>query len=327
MAETKIEWATHTQNWLAGCSKVSPACRHCYAETMTARLATMPHAPARYRDGVVEGRRWTGRVTYDPGALSRTFAGLAAAKSPRRVFANSMSDTFHSNAPPESLTDLASAIRGLDAVRSDHVLMLLTKRPGRMLAWQREHFPYGLPPWVWVGCTVEDQQRADERIPILQLVSAAVRFLSCEPLAGPVVIRREWRGIGHRFAPQADDSAVCCCGRSRAHHEHGIGWVIAGGESGPHARPMHPDWARSLRDQCTAAGVPFFYKQWGEWVPDQDGDRCITLDGQNLGNLEPSGTNGHGTVRIRHVGKAAAGRLLDGRTWDQVPGVPEVTRG
>ena len=326
MAETKIEWATHTQNWLAGCSKVSPACSNCYAETMTARLATMPDAPARYRDGVVEGRRWTGRVTYDPGALSRTFAGLAAAKSSRRVFVNSMSDTFHSGAPPESLTDLAAAIRGLDALRGDHVLMLLTKRPGRMLAWQREHFPYGLPSWVWVGCTVEDQRRADERIPHLLEVAAEVRFLSVEPLLGPVNLDPVF-GLqpGHRWAPclceeidPTDRPCIVCESRRGLGAESGIHWVIVGGESGPHARPMHPDWARSLRDQCAAAGVAFHFKQWGEFAPEDRPEvieQCIANAAGSLSGL------------MRRVGKHAAGRILDGRTWDQVPGVPEVSRG
>lgn len=262
MSETKIEWATHTANWLAGCTKISPACQHCYAETMTARLATMPHAPARYREDVVKGRRWTGRVTYDSDALRAAFDGLCDAKSPRRVFCNSMSDTFHADAPPKSLRHLADRIMHHEKLRhangltdrplmrcDGHVIMLLTKRPDRLLAWQREHFPDGLPSWVWVGCTVEDQRRADGRIPVLLKVAAKVRFLSCEPLLGPVQL-----GV--------------MVGERCSFYDYGLGeragsiaWVIVGGESGPGARPMHPEWARSLRDQCVAAGVPFFMKQ------------------------------------------------------------------
>lgn len=276
MSETKIEWATHTANWLAGCTKISPACQHCYAETMTARLATMPHAPARYREGVVSDRRWTGRIAYDADALRAAFDGLRNAKSPRRVFCNSMSDTFHADAPPESLADLAHAIRGLNQEylltelpgrkgsfgepRVHSVIMLLTKRPDLLLAWQREHFPDGLPPWVWVGCTVEDQRRADERIPSLLEVRAEVRFLSCEPLLGPIrldyVEHPDGSWWGYLAGMDGDQTGYGMGGRTG-----GLSWIIVGGESGPGARPMHPEWARSLRDQCASAGVPFFMKQ------------------------------------------------------------------
>jgi len=303
---TKIEWATHTANWLAGCSKASPACQHCYAETMTARLATMPHAPARYREGVVEDRRWTGRIAYDADALHLAFTRLDAAKSPQRVFVNSMSDTFHEAAPQESLRDLARAIQYVPATGMEwpHVVMLLTKRPDRMLAWQREHFPDGLPSWVWVGCTVEDQRRADERLDHLLNVHARVHFASVEPLLGPLDLE-EWMP-----GPRADGTD----------NFRGLSWLIVGGESGPRARPMHPEWARSLRDQCVAAGVAFHFKQVGAWAWDPNGDRCVALDGRNMPNVEPNGSNGDGTVRIRRMDKHAAGRLLDGRTWDEFPG-------
>lgn len=324
MSKTRIRWATHTVNWLTGCSKVSPACRHCYAEAMTAQLASTPSAPARYHDGVVRDRRWTGRVTYDATALSRTFAGLRDAEAPRRVFVNSMSDTFHPNAPPASLTDLAVAIRELNEVRTDHVLMLLTKRPEGMLEWQRTHFPKGLPLWVWVGCTVEDQQRADERIPTLLEITATVRFLSIEPLLGPLRLD---------YAEQPDGSWWCYLegldgnqySYGRGGRRGGLSWIIVGGESGPHARPMHPDWVRSLRDQCVGANVPFFFKQWGEWGLPRD----VISASLPLAIVEPDGRTtydppaeavawceAHWMVRF---GKHAAGYLLDGRTWDGLP--------
>jgi protein gp37 len=181
---------------LAG--KVSPACTHCYAETMTARLATMPQSPPRYHDGVVQDRRWTGRIGYDSDALRYAFNDLRVARDQRRVFVNSMSDTFHEAVPPRSLRDLAAfiiqhdrccaamakvkvgtatiddAVKASLTRRDDHVIMLLTKRPDRLLAWQREHFPAGLPAWVWVMTTVEDQARANLRIPFLLQVKAAV---------------------------------------------------------------------------------------------------------------------------------------------------------
>lgn len=305
MSATKIEWATHTENYLAGCTKVSPACTHCYAESMTARLATMPNAPDRYRDGVVDGKRWTGRVMYSPERLRAMFDGLRGARSPRRVFVNSMSDTFHAAAPPESLEDLAYGIRAVEAVRrvhgaAPHVLMLLTKRPGNARAWQRKHFPEGLPSWVWIGCTVENQEAAAERIPVLCDIAVkpgGVRFLSCEPLLGPI-----------RFADVPGFNRAGSAGQDIVQHL----WVIAGGESGPKARPSHPDWFRSLRDQCAVAAVPFHFKQWGEWIYESavvdPEERC----------LQYATVGGAYVVR---VGKKAAGRLLDGVEHNGVPGV------
>lgn len=301
MGKTSIEWATHTVNWLAGCTRVSPACQHCYAETMTARLAKMPQAPARYRDRVVEDRRWTGRISYDSAVLAN---GLGIVRRPGvRVFANSMSDTFHEHVPATSLTDLAEVIRALTP-SARGALMLLTKRPERMLAWQRKHFPAGLPAWVWVGCTVEDQQRADERIPVLLQVDAHVRYLSCEPLLGPIVFGAVGEGVAL------------------------LSWVIAGGESGPKARPSHPDWFRSLRDQCAAANVPFHFKQWGEWADDAAVEGAgLTPRGWHEASPEDGGRPAHDwpgapPVTVWRVGKHAAGRLLDGRTHDGLPVVP-----
>lgn len=244
--KTTIEWATHTANWLAGCTKVSPACTHCYAETMSARLATMPKAPPRYRDGVVEGRRWTGRISYDRNALFQAFDDFMEARRPQRVFINSMSDTFHADAVDDSLIDLAEAIKMVSQPMTvkGSVIMLLTKRPDRLLSWQREHFPDGLPAWVWVGCTVEDQRRADERVPVLLEVAARVRFLSVEPLLGRVCLPYSAFNGSDSF-----DSM------------EGIGWVIVGCESGARRRETSADWVRAIRDDCVRSGVPFFLKQ------------------------------------------------------------------
>ncbi len=267
----------------------------------------------------------------DPRFNPRTGDGLRGAKKPRRVFVNSMSDTFHADAPPESLSDLARHIRsyeagrahsanGLPAVqraagRPDHVIMLLTKRPNRMRSWQREQFPGGLPSWVWVGTTVEDQQRADERVPpLLKVETNGVRFLSCEPLVGPVDLCRvnEWDD----FSTDALDTPDPSCR---------VGWVIAGGESGRGARPMHPGWVRSLRDQCSDAGIPFHFKQWGAWAPAEgwgvDTDAWVSPNGRILGRWIDGDVEPYpGAALMRRVGKHAAGRLLDGRTWDEVPG-------
>ncbi|ETX26430.1 hypothetical protein RISW2_04375 [Roseivivax isoporae LMG 25204] len=144
---------------------------------------------------------------------------------------------------------------------------------------------------VWLGVSAEDQRRADERVPHLLATPAVVRFVSAEPLLGPVGLTR-WSGL------EGDGDTM----------GFGLDWVIVGGESGPGARPMHPDWARSLRDQCTAAGVPFFFKQWGAWAPDEIGPEDIRSV-----EFPP------GHVEYLHVGKRAAGRKLDGRNWDEVP--------
>lgn len=342
MGSTKIEWATHTANWLAGCTKVSQACTHCYAEVMSGRQVAM--GTARY-EGVVDKPgpkgRWTGRINYDHEAMNRAFRGLYNCRNPRRVFVNSMSDTFHANVPPESMTDLAEQIRAFEEHREwailasptqervimGHVIMLLTKRPDRLLEWQREHFPDGLPSWVWVGCTVENQERADERVPVLlNVATEGVRFLSCEPLLGEVDIASHlghaeyyWRGaLGpcgcdeHRIPWDRCDACIDAGWEPAAYA--GIQWVIAGGESGRNARPMHPDWARSLRDQCQAAGVAFHFKQWGEWCmrgPASMSPNYAPVEGARCRRIDD--------VWLQRVGKHAAGRLLDGRTWDEVP--------
>lgn len=309
MSATKIEWATHTSNWLAGCTKVSPACAHCYAEAMTCRMASGLSGQSRYHSGVVDlnTRQWTGRIAYDEIALWRAFRALNSARKPRRVFCGSMSDLFHDDAPPESLADLAKAIRMLGNAHG-HVIMLLTKRPGNLLAWQHQYFPAGLPPWVWVGCTVEDQQRADERVRLLLQVKAAVRFVSCEPLLGPVNLHT---CDGYSALLGSGDLAGTSYGLGAG---PALAWVIAGGESGPNARPSHPDWFRGLRDQCKSAGVPFMLKGWGRYVPGGQ------LPDETWAALDRAGDPPH-EDGMYALGKKLAGRILDGRTWDESPEV------
>ncbi len=185
-------------------------------------------------------------------------------------------------------------------------------------------------PNVWIGTSVENQAAADERIPILQQIPAAVRFLSIEPLLGPVDISRmltlhkgvHW-GSGDKCP--VTPHHFCYCSRKNCHP---IDWVIVGGESGPlGARPMHPDWARSLRDQCNAAGVPFFFKQWGEWAQESERNVDREIKGALLKVTQSGETYGICTASpdvyawMRRVGKKAAGRVLDGRTWDEFPEV------
>ena len=241
MGKTEIQWATHTATYMAGCNKVSPARMRCYAIPQSIRIENMG-GPARYtgttnRD--LSNPQWSGQINIDAAEMARIFQGLRMARKPRRVFLNSMSDTFHPGASDEVLAELA---RELETVPTKHQILLLTKRPERMLEWQRRHFPNGLPGNVWAGCTVEDQTRADERIPLLLNVRARVRFLSVEPMLEHIELHLERRPLAR------------------------IDWVIVGGEShrSPRlARPTRLRWVESIVRQCRQAGAAVFVKQMG----------------------------------------------------------------
>lgn len=228
-----IEWTDSTWNPVTGCSKVSAGCRFCYAERLAHRLQAMGNAS--YGNGF--------SVTTHPRMLDRPLHW----RDPRRIFVNSMSDLFHDEVPADFIKQVIATM----VKASQHQFQVLTKRAARLAALAPE-LPW--PANVWQGVSVEDE-RVRGRIDLLKQVPAAVRFISAEPLLGPL--------------PDLDLG--------------GIHWVIVGGESGPGARPMEPDWARDLRDQCAEASVPFFFKQWGG------------------------------------VRKKEAGRELDGRTWDEFP--------
>ena len=307
---TKIQWTDETWNPLTGCTKVSPGCAHCYAERESRRLRAM-NVP-QYQNAVDDQGRWTGKITLIENKLTEPLHW----KKPRMIFVNSMSDLFHPDVPVEFIDKVFAVM----ALADRHTFQVLTKRPERMA----EYFAFELTtamchstqarvaywatlfagergentldaywdmflerwplPNVWLGTSVENQKTADERIEHLFECPAAVRFLSCEPLLGPVdltmvksvprpgtvIVGTVLGTDGTRFSP---------CGASG----RGLDWVIVGGESGPGARPMDLDWARSLRDQCALVGVPFFFKQWGG------------------------------------VNKKKAGRELDGCEWDEMP--------
>lgn len=223
--------------------------------------------------------------------------------------------------------------------------LLLTKRPQNVsgcngmptmlpLKWIANNGA-NFPQNVWLGTTVENQQTADERIPHLLRAPARVRFLSCEPLLGPVDLSRFHIGwlrctvCGEARDPDTEEPlgtrwncGECEADRSLVIEGRFLHWVIAGGESGPHARPSHPNWFRSLRDQCVAAGVPFFFKQWGEWAPPDQVAESVFSNRPRFEAYEfpglPVPMAEKGPIVYR-VGKAAAGRLLDGREWDEVP--------
>lgn len=306
---SKIEWCTATKNWLGGCTEDGPECLNCYARTFTPRLVRMLQAgghdeAAEQYVGVTKGKKWTGVIKYNPEPLGAMFAWLKRARKPQKVFCNSMSDTFHQDVPPESLDDLQRLIHEHDKwmqvqtapayrmSRSHSVIMLLTKRPGRLLAWQRQHFPEGLPWWVWVGTTAGDQKRVEKRVPDLQRVRVrlgGVRFVSCEPLLGPVdlfdamarglqVQCTGCRGAGtvHRMSAGEPGQDWCSvCGGSGASW-HRIHWVIAGGESGAGARKAQVDHFRTMRDLCASADTAFFMKQMDEHAGADK--RAIPLD-------------------------------------------------
>lgn len=272
---SKIEWTHHTFNPWWGCVKLSPACKHCYAESWAKRVgvdAWGKKAPRRFFTDAhwKQPIRWNGDAEKD--------------RERRRVFCASMADVFEDRRDldpwRERLWEVVEKTPWLD-------WLLLTKRPEciESLSPWRKRWPSN----IWLGTTAENQEWADERIPYLVSIPAAVRFLSCEPLLGALDLSA-WIG-----------------------KKNSLDWVIAGGESGPRARPMTPSWPGLLRDQCVASGVAFHFKQWGHWCPE-------TLDefpsnSQRIEVLDASGQ----FVKLVKVGKKLAGRDLDGRTWDQFP--------
>lgn len=323
---TKIEWADETWNPTLGCDRVSPGCDNCYAVRTATIRAGNPHPGiAQAYAGLTErtdaGLDWTGVVRLLPERLDKPLWW----RKPRRIFVDSQSDLFHKDIPDEFIARVFAVM----AATPQHTYQILTKRHGRMRAllrsedfqgdqlaqaWfdavPRERRTRGLIEWplrnVWLGVSVEDQKHADLRILALLDTPAAVRWLSCEPLLGPVDLRR----MGpRRLVSALDVSYDQDTGAAR----RGIDWVVVGGESGPRARPMHPDWARQLRDQCTTGGVPFFFKQWGESAPlDQLPAHAVTAWEIRHGGGFPSET-------LCQVGKKAAGAELDGQVWEQFP--------
>lgn len=318
--KTLIEWADHTFNPWIGCTKVSPACDHCYAEKLaTARLGVAwgPHA---------ERRRTAESTWRQPLAWNRK---AERERRRARVFCASLADVFDNQVATEWRDQLWNLITDTPSLD----WLLLTKRPqniAKMLPHRINNEGYAWPLRnVWLGTTVENQAEAARRIPHLLAAPAAVRFLSCEPLLGPLDLWSDGDGpLGGGHPAQAEIE-----GPNGPHFiRHGtprIHWVITGGESGPGARPMRPDWARGLRDQCQAAGVPFFFKQWGDWLPvaeDDDGERIFVApdDGGDEFRLPEERrfrvNRDWPEQTMAQVGKKAAGALLDGREHREVPG-------
>lgn len=328
MAENSaIEWTHHTFNPWRGCTKVSPGCENCYAEKLSRRNPAVlgEWGPSGVRVVAAESY-WKQPFKWDRDA--------AKAGERRRVFCASLADVFEDR--PELV---GPRMRLFSLIRQTPHLdwLLLTKRlNGPAFGyWLPSYFYDGAadydgqpwpPPNVWLGVSVEDQRRGVERIPRLLTTPAAVHFLSVEPLLGPVdltslaVDEELCAECGHQPLVNAlhipTVRCPCCVEGAESLAWHRIDWVIVGGESGPGARPMHPDWARSLRAQCIAADTAFFFKQWGEWLP--------------YSQVRPGQVNDafhFSTERVKldddkmasRVGKKAAGRLLDGREWNEFP--------
>ena len=357
MAEdTKIEWTDATWSPITGCSVVSPGCQNCYAMTLAAsRLRNHPS-----RAGLTNKHgKWNGQVRFNEGWLDQPLRW----RRPRRIFVVAHGDLFHENVPDEWIDKVFAVM----ALAPRHQFQVLTKRAERMRGYIRapglykrilrtangirvQHWKLGLSgipisdpcahasfwPHVWLGVSVEDQERADERIPLLLSTPAAVRFVSAEPLLGGLELTRIAVG---KFA-YVNALYGVAYGRLAAAGvppvTNSLDWVIVGGESGPKARPMNPQWARDIRDQCVAAGVAFHFKQWGEWLPsfpefdhdpefadgfdvpldwrNRSGFRCINGRG-----VQVSGYGGENEYFFKRLGKKRAGRLLDGREWNGMP--------
>jgi len=371
---TSIEWTDATWNPIVGCSVISPGCTNCYAMRLAGtRMKSHPTRAGLTRE--INGNHvWTGEVRevktalYDPLRWRR----------PRRIFVGAHTDIFH-DAVPDAWLDRLFAVMALSP---QHTFQVLTKRAERMRVYIGQRFDRHHPamdyaaclsatgswahplidlrtwplPNVWLGVSVEDQRRADERIPILLDTPAAVRWVSAEPLLGAIDLLRiampdikYETGIHYQdvlragswsfrpfFRPsQPGEPQTYFTNHSDTNR---LDWIVVGGESGPGARPMHPDWARTLRDQCAGAGVPFLFKQWGEWVPQVGAvDGWTINDDPEISRFDhrdweeghwgdpyrPMWCDDRDDDTVSRVGKRAAGRLLDGVLHDAYPEISQ----
>ena len=328
--KSHIEWTDATWSPVTGCTRVSEGCRNCYAERMS---ATRLVHNSRYK-GVAKmtanGPHWTGKIRLHHDLLRQPLGW-----GPRRVFVNSMSDTFHKEVPFDFIKTIYTSM----LLYNWHQYQVLTKRPERMrefhdwlISWAQvrpDYFERHFKHVVFMT-SAEDQKTLDERLPHLLATRAAIRGLSLEPLLGPIDLTKDYGGP-HPSEPNTWCHAGLMGGVAK------IDWVIVGGESGPGARPMNPRWVRDIRDQCKASGVAFFFKQWGEWAPGHFIDKIYwyhDAEGKEIN------FNGYGSdpdpYRIHlwplekgrdfpaeklslRVGKKAAGRLLDGQIYSEYP--------
>ena len=346
MKKHKIAWTEQTWNPIIGCSRISSGCENCYAEKMANRLAFIDNT-AYYRnvvkfDNYVGGNEfenkdkwfdevWNGKTHFVKSQLEKPFKW----KNPRMIFVCSMGDLFHESVPFEWIDEVIARI----AISDQHIFQLLTKRPDRMRdyfsefredqirnIWWNKYKIYTtqkryvqIPDNIWLGVTAENQIQAIKRIPTLLDIPAKIKFVSIEPMLSEINLIKLREGISLESNALNGE----CYSLEETYQDinnRKLNWVICGGESGSNARPMHPDWVRSLRDQCESANVPFFFKQWGEWIPTNE--RKAVHDNEII--LVPEGKGVFFTANpnakvMRRIGKKKAGCLLDGKEYKQFP--------
>lgn len=380
---TPIEWTDATWNPITGCTLVSEGCRNCYAAQLAAtrlkRHASRAGLARLNADGIA---KFTGEVRFNEKWLDQPLRW----KKPRMIFVCAHGDLFHESVPDEWIDRVFAVM----ALAPQHIFQVLTKRLERMRTYCSDpeaigriydlvcdmtlehglrvaliadpaHEPFAPPgprvhlgKWplfnVWAGTSVEDQPTADARIPHLLATPAAIRWISAEPLLGPIDLNVAWHGENALDSECWGECTWCAAGHPPLHNcQHGNGdwtrdrsgldWVVAGGESGSGARPMHPAWVRSLRDHCIAAGVPFLFKQWGEWAPQvgavdgfsiSDDPEISRFDhrdweGGHWGDpYRPMWCDDRDDDTVSRIGKRQSGRLLDGVEHN---GFPKVRNG
>lgn len=343
--ENGIAWTDETWNPIRGCGRVSPECINCYAERVARRFSG-PGQP--YEGLIAKGGQWNNKIKVVPDHLTDPLRW----RRPRRIFVNSMSDLFH-EAVPEHFIDSVFAVM---ALADHHIFQILTKRPERMMTYMQgllersrdiaqsavslwggkdpdavwelvqRRIAEGPLPNVWMGTSIGNQAAADERMPFLMRTPAAVIWISVEPMIGPVNLM-EWlwepTGDWRTHNGKRQMKMILPAGQR-------LGWVVLGGESGEGSRPMHPNWARQVRDQCKQAGVPFFFKQWGEFVDDGNNPLPtpypeklrksalkVKLDGTFV--TIHSEIVGSDYAIMMKLGKRVTGTLLDGKEWLEMP--------
>lgn len=337
-----IGWCTRTLNPVVGCAKCSPGCEHCYAETMAVRLAAMEIEKYQIVTGpkLGGGNGWNGNCYFDESTLEKPFHW----KSPETIFVCSMGDLFHENVPFEWVDRVMAVI----ALNSHHKFIILTKRPERM----REYFytpgtcilvgirqqieKMGYPdigavgkvlPNLALGVTAENQEMADLRIPILLQIPAAVRFVSIEPMLSKIDFLHYKNVLGNYAINVFHDwltGETGGNGKTYKEKENKLDWVICGGENGHGARPMEPEWVRNVRDDCQDARVPFFFKGWGEWLPDDQID-CNKFvyrkshPGAPSWAIDKPCTHLSPGLHAFKVGSKKSGHLIDGVEYRQRP--------
>jgi protein gp37 len=302
MNKTGIEWCDETWNPVVGCTPVSKGCAHCYAKGQAKR----------------NRKRCAACGTFTPHFHPERLDQPLRQKKPSVIFVCSMGDLFHEDVR----TEWWVKIFGVMAEATQHTFVVLTKRPAQMWSCLEDFTPL---PNVWLGVSAENQSRLDERMPhLMRLASAGWNtVVNLEPLLGPVVLK-QWLPADNP-GPSPYESQDEFLRRLAEEDKRALSGVILGGETGPGTRSLHPDWVRKVRDQCKEAGVPFFFKQWGEWA-EIDSGRIgdIILDGhghsaalcKSQRDIQPGGFHG---VLMHRVGRKRAGRVLDGRTHDELP--------